>query len=65
MIWTILHFAVINLRKMSYHCFRGVVMLDKKYRDYFDIDPEYFSQVNEDIINNQPDYWKKFSYFAY
>ena len=35
-------------------------MLDKKYRDYFDIDPEYFSQVNEDIINNQPDYWKKF-----
>lgn len=34
-------------------------MLDK-YRDYFDIDPEYFSQVNEDIINNQPDYWKKF-----
>lgn len=34
-------------------------MLDK-YRDYFDIDPEYFSQVNEDIINNQPDHWKKF-----
>lgn len=30
------------------------------YRDYFDIDPEYFSQVNEDIINNQPDHWKKF-----
>ena len=34
-------------------------MLDK-YRDYFDIDPEYFPQVNEDIINNQPDHWKKF-----
>ena len=34
-------------------------MLDK-YRDYFDIDPEYFPQVNEDFINNQPDHWKKF-----
>lgn len=34
-------------------------MLDK-YRDFFDIDPEYFPQVNEDIINNQPDHWKKF-----
>lgn len=34
-------------------------MLDK-YRDYFDIDPEYFPQVNEDIINNKPDHWKKF-----
>lgn len=31
-----------------------------KYRDYFDIDPEYFPQVNEDIINNQPNHWKKF-----
>lgn len=34
-------------------------MLDK-YRDYFDIDPEYFPQVNEAIINTQPDHWKKF-----
>ena len=34
-------------------------MLDK-YLDYFDIDPEYLPQVNEDIINNQPDRWKKF-----
>ena len=34
-------------------------MLDK-YRDYFDIDPEYWPQVDEDIINNQPDHWKKF-----
>ena len=25
------------------------------YRDYFDIDPEYFSQINKDIINNHPD----------
>ena len=32
----------------------------EKYRDYFDIDPEYFPQVNEDIINNKPDHWKKF-----
>lgn len=30
------------------------------YRDYFDIDPEYFSQINKDIINNHPDLWKKF-----
>ncbi len=34
-------------------------MLDK-YRHYFDIDPEYFPQVNKDIIDNQPDHWKKF-----
>ena len=25
-------------------------MLDK-YRDYFDIDPEYFPQINEKVIN--------------
>lgn len=31
-----------------------------KYRDYFRIDPEYFPQVNEAIINNNPDLWKKF-----
>lgn len=34
-------------------------MLDK-YREYFNIDPEYFPQVNEAIINSKPDYWKKF-----
>lgn len=34
-------------------------MLDK-YRNYFDIDPEYFPQVNEAIINNNPDIWKKY-----
>lgn len=34
-------------------------MLDK-YRDYFDIDPEYFPQINEKVINNNPDIWKKF-----
>lgn len=34
-------------------------MLDK-YRDYFDIDPEYFPQINERVINNNPDIWKKF-----
>lgn len=31
-----------------------------KYREYFDIDPEYFPQVNKDIIESQPDLWKKF-----
>lgn len=30
------------------------------YRDYFDIDPEYFPQVDKQIIDTQPDYWKKF-----
>ena len=30
------------------------------YRDYFNIDPEYFPQVDKKIIDTQPDYWKKF-----
>lgn len=30
------------------------------YRDYFDIDPEYFPQVNQQLIEQQPDLWKKF-----
>lgn len=30
------------------------------YREYFDIDPEYFPQVDKKIIDTQPDYWKKF-----
>lgn len=34
-------------------------MLDN-YRHYFDIDPEYFPQVNEAIINKNPDIWKKY-----
>lgn len=34
--------------------------MTEKYRRYFDIDPEYFPQVNKDIIDNQPDCWKKF-----
>lgn len=34
-------------------------MLDK-YRDYFDIDPEYFPQINDKVINKNPDIWKKF-----
>lgn len=32
----------------------------EKYRDYFDIDPEYFPQVNQELINSRPDLWKKF-----
>lgn len=32
----------------------------EKYRHYFDIDPEYFPQVNEAIINNNPEIWKKY-----
>lgn len=34
-------------------------MLDK-YRHYFDIDPEYFPQVNEAIITKNPEIWKKY-----
>ena len=30
------------------------------YRNYFDIDPEYFPQVDKRIIDTQPDLWKKF-----
>lgn len=30
------------------------------YREYFDIDPEYFPQVNQKLIESQPDLWKKF-----
>ena len=30
------------------------------YRDYFNIDPEYFPQVDKRIIDQQPDLWKKF-----
>lgn len=32
----------------------------ENYRHYFDIDPEYYSAVNEDVINKNPDMWKKF-----
>ncbi len=34
-------------------------MLDK-YRDYFDIDPEYLAQINEAEIESHPDLWKSF-----
>lgn len=30
------------------------------YKDYFDIDPEYYPQVNEARINSDPDLWKKY-----
>lgn len=30
------------------------------YRHYFDIDPDYFSAVNEAVINSNPDVWKTF-----
>lgn len=30
------------------------------YRHYFDIDPDYFPAVNERVINDNPDIWKKF-----
>lgn len=32
----------------------------EKYRNYFDIDPDYFPAVNEAVINNNPDMWKKY-----
>lgn len=34
-------------------------MLDK-YRDYFNINPDYFPQVNLKIINDNPNLWKMF-----
>lgn len=30
------------------------------YRDYFDIDPEFFSSVNASVIEQHPDLWEKF-----
>lgn len=30
------------------------------YREYFDIDPDYFPQVDKKIIEEHPDLWKKF-----
>ena len=30
------------------------------YREYFNIDPEYFPQVDKKIIDEQPSLWKKF-----
>lgn len=30
------------------------------YRKYFDIDPEFFPAVNNDLIKKDPDLWKKF-----
>ena len=30
------------------------------YREYFNIDPDYFPQVDKRIIETQPDLWKKF-----
>lgn len=30
------------------------------YRHYFDIDPDYFPAVNEAVIMNNPEMWKKF-----
>ena len=31
-----------------------------KYRDYFNIDPDYFPAVNESVIKDNPEMWKKF-----
>lgn len=30
------------------------------YKEYFDIDPEYFPAVNSDVIKKEPALWKKF-----
>ena len=30
------------------------------YRKYFNIDPDYFPAVNEDVIKKEPDLWKKY-----
>lgn len=31
----------------------------EKYRDYFDIDPDFFPAVNEAVIMKNPEMWKK------
>ncbi|NLD15978.1 MAG: hypothetical protein GX666_00155 [Tissierellia bacterium] len=35
-------------------------MAFENYNHYFDIDPEYFPQINKAIINKEPEIWKKF-----
>lgn len=35
-------------------------MAFENYKHYFDIDPEYFPQINKAIINKEPEIWKKF-----
>ena len=30
------------------------------YRDYFDIDPEFFPAVNASVIEQHPNLWEKF-----
>ena len=30
----------------------------EKYRDYFDIDPDFFPAVNEAVIMKNPEMWK-------
>ena len=37
-----------------------MVTSDPKYRHYFDIDPNFFPVVDEDVINKIPDMWKSF-----
>ena len=32
----------------------------KKYREYFNIDPDFFAQVNEAVIETQPNIWQKY-----
>lgn len=34
--------------------------MDNKYKDDFDIDPDYFPAVNPDVIKSNPELWKKF-----
>lgn len=34
--------------------------MEMKYKNFFDIDPEYLSQINEREIESRPDLWKKF-----
>jgi len=34
-------------------------MLNNKYREYFDIDEEYFPQINDSSIKDKPNLWKK------
>ena len=33
--------------------------MDSKYREYFDIDEEYFSQISDSSIKKDPDLWRK------
>lgn len=51
---------MIRRLRMFLDCSDWSIIMDKKYRNYFNINESYFPAVNEDVIRTQPDYWKTY-----